>query len=96
MRKTLPLILFALSITLINAQNPTEALMLKKFNLKPIESVIDEQLGKIDKETGALRVKRNEYFTSEAKEASEIAFSYLQAKQDLYKLSNNYLFSQQS
>ena len=70
--------------------------MFEKLNLKPIESVFDEQLGKIDKETGALRVKRNEYFKSEVEDAAEIAFSYLQAKRDLYKLSNNFIFSQQS
>ena len=73
MKKILSLILFALSITLINAQNTEETLMFKKLNLKPRESVFDEQLGKVDKETGALRVKRNEYFKSNAQEASEIA-----------------------
>jgi len=89
MKKILSLILFALSIALVNAQNPRETLVFEKLNLKSIESVIDEQLGKVDKETGALRVKRNEYFKSEANEAGEIALSYLQAKRGLYKLSDN-------
>jgi len=78
-----------LSITILNAQNLREASMLRKFNLKSIESVIDERGRKVDKETKALRMNQNEYFESDETEASEITLSYLQAKQDVYGLSSN-------
>jgi len=89
MKKIVALILFAFSISFVNAQKPEETIRLEKFNLKPIESVFDEQAGKIDRETRALRVNLNEYLKSEVNEASEIALSYLQRKRDTYGLSNN-------
>ena len=39
MKKTVNLILFALSISLINAQKSEETIILEKLNLKPIESL---------------------------------------------------------
>ena len=89
MKKTAISILCVMAITLVNAQKLKESAALEKFNLKPIESVIDEQGRKIDKETKALRINRNEYFKSDAKEASEIALFYLQAKRDVYGLNRN-------
>ena len=89
MKKIAILTLFAFSISFVYAQKSEETTMLEKLNLKPIESVFDKQSGKIDKETKALRINRNEYFTSEAKEADAIALSYLQAKRDVYGLSSN-------
>jgi len=88
MKKIIIFILLALSITFVNAQRSKESSNLEKFNLKPIETIFDNQLGKIDKETNALRINRNQHFKSESKEASEIAWSYLQAKQDVYGISN--------
>jgi len=73
----------------MNAQKSEESAMLKKLNLKPIEFVIDEQTGKRDKETNALRVNWNESFKSEAKEANEIALFYLQEKREVYGLSSS-------
>ena len=81
-------ILLIVSFNLMNAQKTREVTMLEKLNLKPIESFFDEHTGKKDLETHALRVSLNEHFKSEAKEATEIAWSYLYAKQDDYKLSN--------
>lgn len=90
MRKIATLMLFALSISLTNAQNERESSVLEKLNLKSIESVFDERGKKVDRETGALRVNRNEYFVSEtATDASEIALHYLQEKADIYGLSSN-------
>jgi len=89
MKKILPLLLFVLPIILTIAQKVEELPMLKKLNLKPIETIIDEQGRKIDKETGALRINRNEYFKSEAEDANEIAWSFLQTKQEVYGLSHN-------
>ena len=87
MKKSGILIALSLSITLVNAKKPNESLMLEKLNLKPIETVFDDQMGKIDKETQALRVQRNEYFKSEIKEASEIVLSYLQARRDVFGIT---------
>ena len=67
MKKTLFLILFALSITSLNAQKLEEPATFIKLNLKPIETVIDEQGREVDKETKALRVSYNEYFKSDVK-----------------------------
>jgi hypothetical protein len=78
-------VLFALSITLVNAQTQK----IEKLNLKSIESVVDSQGRKIDNETQALRVNRNEYFKSKAKGADSIALSYLQARQGMYGLDSN-------
>ena len=89
MKKIIFFISCVLLISLANAQKSRESSMLEKLNLKPIESVMNEQIGQIDKETKALRANHNEYFESDAKEASEIALSYLQAKRDVYKLSSN-------
>jgi len=89
MKKTASLVLFALSITLINAQNTRELSMFKRLNLRPIESIVDEQRGRVDKETGALRVNWNEHFESETKEANEIALFYLQEKREVYGLNSN-------
>jgi len=89
MKKVIVLILFAFSISFVNAQKPEETTALEKLNLKPVESVFDEQAGKIDRETRALRVNRNEHFKSEVNEASEIALSYLKEKRDTYGLSKN-------
>ena len=50
MKKTVIFILFVLSMTLANAQRPVESAKLEKLNLKPIESVDDEQLGRVDKD----------------------------------------------
>jgi len=52
MKKVIYLILFALSIGLANAQNTNEWDRLVKLNLK---SVYDEQVRRINTETGALR-----------------------------------------
>ena len=69
-----------------NAQNSEHpAVILEKQNLKPIESVTDEQGREIDKETKALRIDRK----SEAIEAEAIAFSFLQAKHEVYGLRSN-------
>ena len=57
MKKTVILVLFALSFILIDAQNMREASMFEKLNRKPIETVFDEQGREVDKETGVLRVK---------------------------------------
>ena len=38
----------------------------------------------------ALRINRSEYFKSEAKEAEAIALSYLQARRELYGLSDSF------
>ena len=89
MKKRVPLLLFVFSIILTNAQNLEYLATIEKRNLKPIESVTDEQGREIDKETKALRINRNEYFKSEAKEAEAIAFSFLQAKHEVYGLSRN-------
>ena len=51
--------------------------------------MVDDQKGKIDKETGALRVRRNEYFKSETNEGNETAWSYLQANQDIYGINTS-------
>ena len=88
MRKAVITMLFVLSTTLIHAQKPKESSKLEKLNLKPIEFVFDEQVGKIDKESRAVRVNWNESFKSEAREVSEIALSYLREKKDVYGLSN--------
>ena len=88
MKKIVISTLFVLSINLINAQKPKESSRLEKLNLKPIEIVFDEQIGKTDKESKALRVNWNESFKSEVKEVSEIALSYLQEKKDVYGISN--------
>ncbi|MDR0437334.1 MAG: hypothetical protein LBH22_03405, partial [Bacteroidales bacterium] len=87
MKKIVIFTLFVWSSTLMNAQNSKEMLMLEKFNLRPIESVFDKRLGEIDKETGALRVNRHEYFKSEKQEIESIAWFYLKATQDVYKLN---------
>jgi len=87
MKKVIYVILFALSIGLANAQNANELNRLVKINLKSIESVYDEQSREIDSETQAIRMNRNERFRLEAGEASEMALSYLQARQDVYKLN---------
>ena len=89
MKKTVFLILFAFAVSFTNAQKSEETIMLEKLNLKSIETVFDEQTGKIDKETKALRVNLNEHFKSEAKEVNEIALSYLQGKGDVYGLSSD-------
>ena len=90
MKKIIVFILFALSISFGNAQKSVETIMLEKLNLKPIESVVDEQIGKVDNETRALRVNRNEYFKSETlEETNAIALFYLQEKRNLYGLSSN-------
>ena len=88
MKRTVSFILLALSITFVNAQRPRESSNLEKFNLKPIESVFDDQGKKVDKETKALRVNRNQHFKSEAKEASEVAWAYLQTEREVYGISN--------
>jgi len=80
MKKIIILMLFSLLICFVNAQKPKEPLMLEKLNLQPIESIFDEQQGKIYKETKVLRANLNEYFKSETNETNEIALSYLQAK----------------
>ena len=67
------LLVFGVTVASAYAQKSNESAMFEKHNLKPIESVFDEQARKTDKETGALRVNRFEYFESEAKGASEIA-----------------------
>ena len=88
MKKTVLFIFLIMSLHFMNAQKPREMTRFEKLNLKPIESIFDENSGKIDMETQALRVNLNEHFKSEEKEVTEIAFSYLHAKQNLYKLSN--------
>ena len=87
MKKTVIFILLTLSIIFVNAQR-RESSHLEKFNLRPIETIFDEHSRKIDKETNALRVNRIQNFRSEAEEASEIAWSYLQTKQDVYRISS--------
>ena len=89
MKRIVVLILCALSINLINAQVPKDSVV--KLNLKSIESVVDNQGRKVDSETQALRINRNEYFKSEAKEADSIALSYLQKKSGTYGLSGRKL-----
>jgi len=89
LKKALSLLLFVFSIVLTNAQKSEYPVIPEKRNLKPIESVTDEQGREVDKETKALRINRNEYFKSEAKEAEAIAFSFLQAKHEIYGLSRN-------
>ncbi|MDR1122166.1 MAG: M36 family metallopeptidase [Dysgonamonadaceae bacterium] len=78
-----------LSTTIMSAQKPQEVSALEKINLKPIETIFDEQLGKIDKDNKMLRVKRNENFKSDAKTAEEVVYSYLLAKYDVYGLKSN-------
>ena len=51
MKKILIFILFAFSISFVNAQKSEEPTTLEKLNLRPIESVLDEHGGKRDKET---------------------------------------------
>ena len=83
-KKTPFLILFAFSLSFVNAQKSEESVMLEKINLKHIEFVENEHGNKEDKETKVLRIIRNEYFKSETlKEAKEIALFYLQKKQDM-------------
>ena len=82
MKKLGTLIVFALSMNLMHAQEQEKSVVFEKYNAKPIESVYNEQGGKIDRETKVLRVNHNEYFQSEATDANEIALSYLQAKQE--------------
>jgi len=77
MKKIVIFVLFVLSITLANAQKTEEPVRIEKLNLKLI-----------DKETKALRINRNEYFKSDSNDAREIVLSYLQAKKDVYGLSN--------
>ena len=90
MKKIVVLILFAFSISFVDAQKSEEITRLEKLNLKPIKSVMDEQKGIIDNETRALRVNRNESFKSETlKETNAIALFYLQEKRDVYGLSGN-------
>ena len=89
MKRITILILLALSISFVNAQKSEETMMLEKLNLKPIEFVINEQTGKRDKETNALRVNWNESFKSEAKEANATALFYLQEKREVYGLNSN-------
>ena len=90
MKRVIISILFAIAISFVNAQKSEESVMLEKFNLKSIESVFNEQGEKIDKETQVLRINRNEYFKSEAKEeVNEIALSFLQEKREVYGLSDN-------
>ena len=89
MKKTISLILSVLSFALVNGQMSNESAKFEKLNLKPIKSVFDEQTGEIDPEIQALRVNWNEHFNSGANDAGETALFYLQAKQDVYKLSNN-------
>jgi hypothetical protein len=69
MKKIVNFVVLVLSFALVHAQ------VLEKRNLKPIESVIDEQGRTVDKETKVLRLNRNQNFKSEAKDASEIALS---------------------
>ena len=72
-----------------NAQNSEHpAVILEKQNLKPIESVTDEQGREIDKETKALRIDRK----SEAIEAEAIAFSFLQAKHEVLSRTNFFFY----
>jgi Zn-dependent metalloprotease len=78
-----------LPIAFASAQESSESSMLEKFNLKPIESVINERGEEIDPETKVLRDNRNESFKSESKEANEVALSFLQARRELYGLSDN-------
>ena len=78
MKKIVSLILLVLSISFVYAQKSEEAVMFERLNLKSI-----------DKSTNVLRVNRSENFQSEAKEADAIALFYLQAKRDVYGLSNN-------
>ena len=92
MKKIVILILFVLSINLMNGQKSEEATMLEKLNLKSIEFVMDEKTGKRDKETNALRVNLNESFKSEAKEANAIALFYLQEKREVYGLICNQFY----
>jgi len=75
------LIVFALSIHLANAQKPEETAKFEKLNLKPLVSVMDEQRGRVDEGSRALRMNRNESFKSDAKDASGIALSFLQARE---------------
>ena len=89
MKKAVVLILFIFSISFVNAQNTRESSMLERLNLKPIEFIVDEQRGKMDKETGALRVNWDDHFESEAKEANAIALFYLQEKREVYGLNSN-------
>ena len=84
-------ILLALPISFVYAQKREESLMLEKINLKSIESVFDEQAGKIDKETQALRLNFLEDFKTDSKEAHEIALAYLMEKQDLFGLNGRNL-----
>jgi Zn-dependent metalloprotease len=83
------LILFVFSFTLIYAQKADEHEIFEKINHKQIECVFDEYGRKVDKETNALRINRNEYYKSDSKEADEIALSYLNDNRDIYGLSNN-------
>jgi hypothetical protein len=89
MKKIMMFSLFLLSITLLKAQKPKEVSTFEKINLKPIECIVDEEFGKIDKETKALRVNRNEYFQFENNETEAIVLSYLKEKQNVYGLSEN-------
>jgi len=54
MKKIVSLLLFAWSFFLTSAQEAEEWVILKKTNLKPIETITDEQGREIDKETQAL------------------------------------------
>ena len=89
MKKIDVLILFAFSISFMNAQKSEETIRLEKLNLKPIEFVIDEQTGKIDNETRVLRVNRNESFKSETLDETNAIVFYLQEKREVYGLSSN-------
>jgi len=90
MKKTISLILFVLVISFTNGQSARKNSALEKFSLKPIEFVFDEQLRKIDKETGVLRVNPNAFFKLEgSSDAVTIAWAYLQANSDLYGINFN-------
>ena len=67
-------------IRLFRLGKSEETARLERFNLKPI-----------DKSSNVLRINRNEYFKSEAKEADSIALSYLQKKSGTYGLSGRKL-----
>jgi hypothetical protein len=80
------------SISFANAQKSAETIRLEKLNLKPIKSIVDEQIGKIDNETRALRVNRNESFKPETLEeanASNVGYSQGDVSSDLAEVDNN-------
>ena len=63
--------------------------LLEKLNLKPIEWIYDKFGNRVDKETGSLRLKKDEYFLSDFVDASEIALHYLKSNIEIFGLSDN-------